>query len=298
MTAKRIIAAILTAVMVIVAVPPLTEAQAATDWSKYSSNYFYKKMNKNEKKLYSNMSKSAKRVMTTNSKYTRVSAKFSDMTLDNVSDVLKIWKETEAQYFFVGSEIGYSFSGYSEYGKQSGTAYVNIMKSYQSGSARKKAKQKFQKTISSMLKKASKGKTMAAKEKIIHDALAKRLTWDDTDQYNKQSSASSLIGKNTVCAGYSAAFSVLMNALGAQTISITSSSHEWNEIYLNGHWYNVDVTFDDPQMNGGTNNYPDGSNIQHKYFNVSDDTLRSDNYSHIPDYMWDNYGRPVCRMDR
>jgi len=299
MRIKRILAGMLAAVTIIAGSIPASglQAEAATNWSVYSDDYFYNKMNASEKKLYSGMTSAANKAMESSDNITEIKAPYSGLTIEQLTNVLRIWTETEAQYFFISNSIHYSYSTGSG-SVLSGTASIDVLREYQSGSARQAAKETFRNTIQSLLAQTTSASTLVEKEKIIHDALAKRLTWDGSDSQSKQSSASSLIGDTTVCAGYSAAFSVLMNALGAPTISITSSSHEWNEIYLGGKWYNVDVTYDDPLWNGGSNTYPDGRNIRYTCFNVSDSTLLADDYNaHIPDSYWDSYGRPVCSTD-
>lgn len=268
-------------------------SESLTDWSKYSSTYFYDRMTDAEKKLYAGLSQSAADAMESYDEITEISAPYSGLTSDQRRDVVRIWLETEAQYYFV-----YGYYRWSGHGND-GTLSIDVMDEYQKGADRRRATHQFRNTIDSILTQAQAGRTIVDKEKIVHDALAKRLTWDDSNNSSslKQTSSSSLIGDNTVCAGYAAAFSVLMNALGADTISISGSKHEWNEILLGGKWYNVDVTWDDPLRNGN-NNFPDGSNITYRYFNVSDATLekwKSD--SHIPYDYWDTNGRPVCSYD-
>ncbi len=290
-----------------------------TGWSQYSikksDNPFYQKMTDNEKALYDNLTAKAKQIMDdSTTTYTAVIADFSALSTDAAGEVAKIWMETEAQYFFVGNGYQMSYSGTEA--DASGKILLDIMSAYQPGSARATAKGQFLDTVNTLLEKVSSKPSILAKEKIIHNELIRRLTWDGTNSGDKQSSASSLIGYNTVCAGYAAAFSVLMNALGAPTISITSDGHEWNQICLGGKWYNVDVTWDDPVINGQANTNPDlkdeeietaqssgGHPMYLRYFNVSDDTMLDPALSqlapteHKPEVIWTTYGRPACDSD-
>ena len=292
---------------------------ATTDWSQYSisrdANPFYKGMNANQQSLYEALTTQADKIMKDSTiTYTPVIADISDLSKAAAGEVAEIWMETEAQYFFVGN--GYKISYTPGQDITSGSILLNIMSAYQSGSARATAKGQFLDTVNTLLEKVSSKPSILEKEKIIHNELIRRLTWNDTDSDNKQSSASSLIGNNTVCAGYAAAFSVLMNALGAPTISITSDGHEWNQICLGGKWYNVDVTWDDPVINGQANNNPNltdyeietaqssGGHLMYlRYFNVSDDTMldpalsQSAPTEHKPEAIWTTYGRPVCNSN-
>ena len=298
----------------------IRRSPAGIDWSQYSikksDNPFYQKMTDNEKALYDNLTAKAKQIMddSTNT-YTDVTADYAGLSLKAVENIDRIWMETEAQYFFVGNSYGGgTYSG--DESNATGKTSIGIMLAYQAGSARATAKGQFLDTVNTLLEKASSKPSILAKEKLIHNELIRRLTWDGADSDNKQSSASSLIGYNTVCAGYAAAFSVLMNALGAPTISITSNGHEWNQICLGGKWYNVDVTWDDPVINGQANNNTNltddeietaqssnGYPMYLRYFNVSDRTMLNPSLSqlapkeHNPEAIWTTYGRPVCDSD-
>ena len=292
---------------------------ANIDWSKYSisrdANPFYKKMDAHKQALYDAFTRQANKIMNDSTNdYTAVIADFSDLSTDAAGEVAKIWMETKAQYFFVGN--GYQISYTPGKDITSGSILLNIMSAYQTGSARATAKGQFLDTVNTLLEKVSSKTSILEKEKLIHNELIRRLTWDGANSSDKQSSASSLIGNNTVCAGYAAAFSVLMNALGAPTISITSDGHEWNQIYLGGKWYNVDVTWDDPVINGQANTNPDlsddaieteqtstGQLMYLRYFNVSDSTMLDSSLSqlapteHNPEAIWTTYGRPECNSN-
>lgn len=65
MRIKRILAGMLAAVTIIAGSIPASgvQAEAATNWSVYSDDYFYNKMNASEKKLYSGMTSAANKAM-------------------------------------------------------------------------------------------------------------------------------------------------------------------------------------------------------------------------------------------
>lgn len=67
-----------------------------------------------------------------------------------------------------------------------------------------------------------------------------------------------LINHKATCAGYAKAFELLGRACNLQTMIITgtgindkglSGPHAWNQICLDGEWYNVDVTWETPIKN-------------------------------------------------
>lgn len=83
-----------------------------------------------------------------------------------------------------------------------------------------------------------------------------------------------LIYKKAVCSGYAKAFDLLAKKCGLMTTIVTGDAtndyivgpHAWNQIYLDGDWYNVDVTFEDPL----TNIKLGFNNLMNRYINVTD----------------------------
>lgn len=53
------------------------------------------------------------------------------------------------------------------------------------------------------------------------------------------------VNKRAVCAGYAKAFQFLLNACGIECIYVTSTTHAWNIIKLEGDYYHVDITWGD-----------------------------------------------------
>lgn len=93
-----------------------------------------------------------------------------------------------------------------------------------------------------------------------------------------------LIQGVSVCQGYSLAFKLFMDKLGIENQIVASDSmeHQWNTVKIDGKWYHVDVTHDDPTFppqNGGLGQ--EQFLVQHKNFLVSDETLL---VGHNPDW--------------
>ena len=94
--------------------------------------------------------------------------------------------------------------------------------------------------------------------------------------------------KKTVCAGYAKLYSMLTNAAGLETVSVTSATHGWNRTKLGNQWYNVDLTWDD------------GTPISYQFFNKSDATMEkydgSSRESHTQNHYYDGVA-PGCESD-
>lgn len=93
--------------------------------------------------------------------------------------------------------------------------------------------------------------------------------------------------KNTgVCQEYATAFKLLLNRLGMECIVVSSEgmNHAWNIVKIDGDYYHVDVTWDDP--------IPDRKNqTSYKYFNLSDKKMGEDHY-------WDRSNYPSCTSEK
>jgi len=121
---------------------------------------------------------------------------------------------------------------------------------------------------------ANKENTAYKKLKYIHDYLIKNIKYDRGDgsasHYNLHGA---FINKKCVCEGYSEAFAYVSRLIGFQAIAVRNDTHQWNYINVNNNWYAVDVTWDDPSINGRCNEIGDDSNLRYNYFLVGSDTV-------------------------
>lgn len=149
-------------------------------------------------------------------------------------------------------------------------------------------------------------------EKIlyIHDKMVTDFQYDvrlfDSDEYM-------LVGrdiyemfsyKQGVCQAYSNTFMYLMEKIGIECKLVASdaSSHEWNAVKLDGEWYHIDVTQDDPVYlvdNNAISKLDLAGRVEHKYFLLSDNALLEDpsEGDHYDWYYLDE--KPViCNSDK
>lgn len=107
----------------------------------------------------------------------------------------------------------------------------------------------------------------------VHNWLIENLKYDITMQKENNSNIyGALIENNVVCEGYAKAFKYILDDLEIPCVIICgevvdengiSQKHAWNEVYLNGKWYAIDVTWDDPIIIGGGNLT---NELRYKYF--------------------------------
>lgn len=93
----------------------------------------------------------------------------------------------------------------------------------------------------------------------IHDWLAENIKYDETmARTNKDTIYGALVEGEAVCGGYAKAFKYLMDKLNINTIIVQGigineqgqENHAWNYVQLDGKWYGIDCTWDDPIIIG------------------------------------------------
>ena len=113
----------------------------------------------------------------------------------------------------------------------------------------------------------------------IHDALINRTEYKSDGYKTDQDIYGALVHRKAVCAGYSRAFSYLMNYVGIPTMYIrgkaggtsTNGNHAWNIVLIGGKWYEVDCTWDDQPKSMHLDN------VIHDYFNLTTAEMKEHN---------------------
>lgn len=133
------------------------------------------------------------------------------------------------------------------------------------------------------------------KELAIHDYLVTHCKYSEdpvmpsgSDVYRAYGA---LVNQDAVCNGYAEALQLLFMCAGIKSEFVIGTAggvdHAWNLVQLNGKWYHLDATWDDP--------LPDqGENTLHPFFNVTDDIMAQNHTWNTEDYpaaesMEENY---------
>lgn len=113
-------------------------------------------------------------------------------------------------------------------------------------------------------------------EKVLwlHDWIVDNCYYDSTYRY--YSAESVLVRGYSVCDGYSRALQVLLDAMGIQSTRATGGNHAWNVVKMDGKWYHVDPTWDDPTNLTNADKIPKSGNERHYYIGVTDSAIRID----------------------
>ena len=168
------------------------------------------------------------------------------------------------ELFWVDSSLSYYMNG-------SGIVTSLTVNFNGTASDLKSSQQLFEGTIAPLIKLASSLPEDVQKVKLVHDYLTNTIQYVSGSAYN-QSAYSAIVNGKTVCAGYAHAFQYCMQKLGipaAYIVGYAGENHAWNLLRLDGEYYSMDVTWDDPLGNPATTYYYD-------YFNVTDSYLSKD----------------------
>lgn len=134
-------------------------------------------------------------------------------------------------------------------------------------------KKKLQAELNKMMSVLEEDMSDLEKALAIHDYLIAQCTYDKSANPNNLSCTSfsmygAVANKKAVCQGYALTFLYAMKQEGIECTVVTGGNHAWNQVKIDGSWYHVDCTWDDPE--GSKAGY-----VSHKYFLKDDAFMRS-----------------------
>lgn len=127
---------------------------------------------------------------------------------------------------------------------------------------------------------------------LIHDWIINNTRYNtaNLEEEGNHLAYGALVKGSCVCMGYAEAGLIMFQAAGLDTCYISgeatnsagdTESHAWNAVNVDGEWYHVDMTWDDPTS-------ADNQDIlRHNYFMVTDSQLAQD-------HVWNRVGLPIC----
>ncbi|RKQ13327.1 DUF5050 domain-containing protein [Lysinibacillus endophyticus] len=132
------------------------------------------------------------------------------------------------------------------------------------------------------------------KVKAIHDYVVLNTAYDSENYLRDSIPESSyhidgvLLKGIAVCDGYSKTMVYLLNKIGIPVLYVSGSAggdlHSWNKVQIDGIWYSLDATWDDPTPN------KEGY-VRYKYFLIPDSLLDDD-------HNWDDSEFPDATDSR
>ena len=132
---------------------------------------------------------------------------------------------------------------------------------------------------------------------LIHDRLAVNCSYCyDSTLGVRYTMYGALVRGLAVCEGYTRAYAYLLRRCGIESINCASDAlnHTWNLVLIDGNYYHVDVTYDDPSIASGSRSLQ--GLVRHDYFLLSDSAIKAKKHD-ADDYIntlakstkYDNY---------
>ena len=213
----------------------------------------------------------------------------SDYSFYDDDDLMTMVISTLADY----PELGCLYSKVSYYymGNSNGNRITRILiKSPYESSELKEITLDYVNRLKSFINVPLKDSSMSTMEKMlyVHDKIVVQADYiDDGTPYSHIASNILMKGQG-VCQSYAGIFNNAMSMLGIDCIYVMSDSHAWNAVRIDGLWYYVDVTWDDPV------GVSDRSYTSHQYFLVKKNEF---SHSHELENSSNNiYGRILNNM--
>ena len=146
------------------------------------------------------------------------------------------------QFFWLKSGYSYSYSGSKVY-------YVKPKYS-RTASEAAKILPKLEAAVNKIGSEALKQETLFECVKYVHDSIINGSEYVLSGDEHIRDADGALVNSEALCEGYSKAFAYICQSIGIEAICVSGTanggSHMWNLVKLDGNWYHMDVTFDDP----------------------------------------------------
>ena len=128
--------------------------------------------------------------------------------------------------------------------------------------------------VDDILKDVVKDETDTKKAiKLIHDYIIDHTKYDseraDKNRilYSSNTAYGVLFEGYGICSGYADAMAIFLDRYNIPNYKVSSVNHVWNAVQLDGKWYHLDLTWDDPIIDTGK------EVVLHDYFLVNTDKL-------------------------
>ncbi|MBQ8228740.1 MAG: hypothetical protein IJZ88_06985 [Clostridia bacterium] len=121
------------------------------------------------------------------------------------------------------------------------------------------------------------------KELFIHDYIVNNCTYDSAVALSSSTPYSCLVDGLSACEGYSKAAKLLLEKAGLECYTVSGQAtstdgktegHMWNIVNIDGAYYHLDVTWDDPTNQSGK------ETVSHLFMNLSDEDIGIDHFDY------------------
>ena len=206
--------------------------------------------------------------------------KFENITQDDFTKAYYAVLDDHPEYFWLGKSFSSQRTTTGDY------SVTSIEPSVMSNSVEeiKVKKKELEAVVDKIISASPKNGSSYDKVLYLHDYIIDNTTYDDDavtviDSGNNgvvlgaTKAYGCLVEKKAICSGYSAAFQLLCGKLGINCCLVSgtkkseSGPHQWNFLELDGEFYYIDLTWDDPVRRDGR------SVKEYDYFLITSDEL-------------------------
>ena len=252
------------------------QEQIVGTFSNIKENMLYNQLNEYSKKIYNGLQNS-KEKMKNGTYQVDFGEAFSDILQNsNGQEQLKNYYQSAIMAFlYENPDVFYleprkmylNISSTTYKGKTTYDVYINSGNEanyYIDGILSQQQLSEYIQTIESVKDYIVNNTTGTEYQKIlkVHNYLVDTINYEDTiSKNNIHNIYGALVNRECVCEGYAKAFMYLLNSMGIDCVVVigtgtnsenVTESHSWNYVKVDGIWYAVDVTWDDPIIiNGG-----------------------------------------------
>ncbi len=201
-------------------------------------------------------------------------AEFADLSPYKIdtTDVVRIYSDVllaSPELFYVDNTVTYFYNARGYVTKVEFRYTMDV-------DEREEAMRLYEQEIDYIVSLVDPALSEAEKALFVHDYLIASYAYD-TEEGNYDA-LSLFRERKGVCQAYSLAYMAILREFGMEVVMVTSDemNHAWNLVKIEGSWYHVDLSFDDPS--------PDRlGRVMHDNFLLDDDGIKA---TSTPHYGW------------
>ena len=163
------------------------------------------------------------------------------LSKDELRALVEVLLKNEPMLFYCASRYSYSYNG---------ETVISVLPQYDiSGEDLVTAREFVETEINYILSTIPDGLDDCEKILYLHDYICLNYEYDRDDTDGMSYTMYDMLSQDEgVCMAFSLLFDELLTRLGIETRAIICDEidHMWNEVFIDGHWYEADVTWDDP----------------------------------------------------
>ena len=216
---------------------PLLHAYAEGYPFRTTCDYYYDQFDSGAQKLYDDLLSVAKMMDESDETYIKSpQIYYQNIDSEELRDLMTMFAFVHPEFFWVSNRYSYGYYGSHNY------VQLEVFTPFQDGAARQKAKAEILAAEQAYIDGAMQYETDYDRAKYLSTTLKADVKYGSVNGNLDQSLASTFLYHQTVCAGFTKAYTLLANAVGVDTVSMRSASHAWNATKIADNWYVDDVT--------------------------------------------------------